>query len=174
MSVVLKYLEDEISPIDPTGVGFNIGYKPLYRSGWGGYCSDSCTRWRERRSREVLAEGMAIDPVTGLPIDGGGAGPVGGAPAIDPITGLPVNTGAPGAVSRRIAGSAWCRRRTRYRGRCAGARRCSRNGRCARHGDGGMVEWVEAGGGAAPSTAMQGAFDPEQVKINELTGPFRR
>jgi len=153
MSAVLNLLEAEIKKFDPTGSGISLVINPYIDPG-GAAISPTPVPGGGADGPAGPGGGMTIDPVTGLPI-GGGAGPVGGPPDIDPITGLPANTGAPGAAPGLPGGDAL--------GGVPGML-----GGVPGIGMPGIGGMPGAGGGAAPSTAMQGAFDPEQVKVMNL------
>ena len=165
MSAVLNLLEAEIKKYDPTGTGISLVINPYIDPG-GAAISPTPVPGGGANGPAGPGDGMAIDPVTGLPL-GGGAGPVGGAPAIDPITGLPLNTGVPGAAPG-LPGVPGVGGVPGMGGGVPGLGGVPGMGGAPGMGMPGLGGMPGAGGGAAPSTAMQGAFDPEQVKVMNL------
>ena len=136
---------------DPSKVGFNLAVNPFIDPGGAAVAP---TNPNNGGGAAGPGGGMSIDPVTGLPIGGGPAGG-GASPQIDPVTGLPVS--APGGVAPGLPGGV------------PGA-----PGGLPGMGGGlpGMGGGLPGMGGGAPSSAMQGAFDPDQVKVNGLNSPM--
>ena len=144
---------------DPAKVGFNLAVNPFIDPGGAAVAPTNPNNGGGAAG--PAGGGMTIDPVTGLPIGGGPAGG-GASPQIDPVTGLPISApvggapGVPGGVPGAPAG-------------LPGA-----PGGLPGMGGGlpGMGGGLPGAGGGAPSSAMQGAFDPDQVKVNGLNSPM--
>ena len=164
MNEVVTRLQLLLRQSDPSGVGFNMVVNQFIDPG-GAAIAPTPAPGGGAAGPAGPGGGMAIDPVTGLPIDGGGD-PGGAAPQIDPVTGLPI-TGAPAGFPGGVPG---------VPGAGGGIPGMAGPGLGGVPGMGGMPGMGGGmpgmGGGEAPSTAMQGAFDPSTVKINGLTGPL--
>ncbi len=100
MNEVITRLQLLLRQSDPSGVGFNMVVNQFIDPG-GAAIAPTPAPGGGTAGPGGPGGGMAIDPVTGLPIDGGDPG--GGAPQIDPVTGLPV-TGAPAGFPGGVPG----------------------------------------------------------------------
>ena len=150
MKEAMARLDTLFRESDPSKVGFNLAVNPFIDPGGAAVAP---TNPNNGGGAAGPGGGMTIDPVTGLPIGGDPTGG-GASPQIDPVTGLPVSApvggapglpGAPGGVPG-VPG--------------------------APGGLPGMGGGLPGAGGGAPSSAMQGAFDPDQVKVNGLNSPM--
>ena len=149
MNETINRLEVLFRDLDPGGGGFQFQVNPFIDPGGAALATNP-----SGGGSNSPAGGLDIDPVTGLPI--GGAGGAAGAPAIDPVTGLPIAGGA-GLPGAGLPGAG-----------LPGAGLPGMGGGLP--GMGGGLPGM--GGGGAPSTAMEGAFDADIVRVKGLTSPL--
>ena len=161
MKEAMARLDTLFRESDPSKVGFNLAVNPFIDPGGAAVAP---TNPNNGGGAAGPGGGMTIDPVTGLPIGGDPTGG-GASPQIDPVTGLPMAApvggapglpGAPGGVPGAPVGLP------------------GMGGGLPGMGGGlpGMGGGLPGAGGGAPSSAMQGAFDPDQVKVNGLNSPM--
>ena len=164
MKEAMARLDTLFRESDPSKVGFNLAVNPFIDPGGAAVAP---TNPNNGGGAAGPGGGMTIDPVTGLPIGGDPTGG-GASPQIDPVTGLPVAApvgGAPGlpGAPGGLPG---------VPGAPGGLPGMGVGLPGMGGGLPGMGGGLPGAGGGAPSSAMQGAFDPDQVKVNGLNSPM--
>nr|ADI21518.1 hypothetical protein [uncultured verrucomicrobium HF0070_15G23] len=154
MKETMERLSNLFRESDPSKQGFNLAVNPFIDPGGA-----AVTPKPGGGGAGSGGGGNGIDPVTGMPIGGGGGG---GSPSIDPVTGLPEPGLGGGGIGEPGLG-----------GGGMGEPGLGGPGLGGPGLGGPGLGGPGLGGGAGGvGTAMQGAFDPEVVKVNGLGSPM--